>query len=80
MSPPTAGQGLAPAWDEMMPASQTPYTVVVLPAYQAERTLGATVADLPQDSADHVLLVDDASQDATVAVARSLGLDVRTRS
>ena len=80
MSPPTAGQGLAPAWDEMMHSSQTPYTVVVLPAYQAERTLGATVADLPQGSADHVLLVDDASQDATVAVARSLGLDVRTRS
>ncbi len=63
-----------------MPASQTPYTVVVLPAYQAERTIGLTVADLPQGSADHVLVVDDASRDATVAVARGLGLDVRTRS
>ena len=66
-------------WEDIMPTSRAPYTVVVLPAYQAERTLSATVADLPLGAADHVLLVDDASRDATVAVARSLGLDVRTR-
>lgn len=64
----------------MTPTSRAPYTVVVLPAYQAERTLAATVAELPPAAADHVLLVDDASRDATVAVARSLGLDVRTRA
>ncbi|MGA9776590.1 MAG: glycosyltransferase family 2 protein [Candidatus Dormiibacterota bacterium] len=63
-----------------MTVSPTSYTVVVLPAYQAERTLGATLADLPPGAADHVLLVDDASRDATVAVARSLGIDVRTRT
>ncbi|MDA8395613.1 MAG: glycosyltransferase family 2 protein [Candidatus Dormibacteraeota bacterium] len=51
-----------------------------MPAYEAERTLGPTVADLPPGAADHVLLVDDASKDATVAVARSLGLDVRTHA
>jgi glycosyltransferase involved in cell wall biosynthesis len=48
--------------------------VVVLPAYNAERTLERTVAELPQDVVDDVLLVDDASHDNTVALARSLGL------
>ncbi len=48
---------------------------VVLPAYNAEKTLRATVADLP-DIVDHRILVDDGSSDATVAVARELGLDV----
>jgi len=46
---------------------------VVLPAYNAERTLRRTVADLP-DLVDIRILVDDRSADATVAVARSLGL------
>ena len=48
--------------------------VVVLPAYNAARTLERTVAALPRDVVDDVLLVDDASRDATVAIARSLGL------
>jgi glycosyltransferase involved in cell wall biosynthesis len=48
--------------------------VVVLPAYNAERTLRQTIADLPSDVVDDVLLVDDASRDSTVALARSLGL------
>lgn len=63
-----------------MATNPAPFTVVVMPAYEAERTLGPTVADLPPGAADHVLLVDDASKDATVAVARSLGLDVRTHA
>lgn len=57
-----------------------PFRVVVMPAYQAERTLRQTVRDLPGTSVDHVILVDDCSADGTVALARSLGLDVRTRS
>ena len=57
-----------------------PFRVVVMPAYQAERTLRQTVGDLPTDSVDHILVVDDCSVDGTVALARSLGLDVRTRS
>jgi glycosyltransferase involved in cell wall biosynthesis len=61
-------------------ASQVPFTVVVLPAYEAEQTLAPTIGDLPPGAADHVLLVDDASTDGTVAVARGLGLDVRTRA
>jgi len=48
--------------------------VVVLPAYNAARTLERTIADLPKDVVDDVLLVDDASHDETVALARHLGL------
>lgn len=50
--------------------------VVVLPAYHAARTLEQTVAEIPRDVVDEVLLVDDASQDDTVEVARQLGLRV----
>lgn len=49
---------------------------VVLPAYNAARTLAATVAAIPRDVVDEVLLVDDASADDTVAVAEGLGLRV----
>jgi glycosyltransferase involved in cell wall biosynthesis len=49
---------------------------VVLPAYEAAATLPAVLADLARQSCvDDVILVDDASPDATVAVARSLGLN-----
>jgi len=48
--------------------------VVVLPAYNAEQTLRRTVAELPWDVVDDVLLVDDVSQDDTAGVARSLGV------
>jgi glycosyltransferase involved in cell wall biosynthesis len=48
--------------------------VVVLPAYRAERTLERTVSELPRDIVDEVLLVDDASPDRTVEVARALGI------
>ena len=48
--------------------------VVVLPAYHAAKTLEQTVAEIPRDVVDDVLLVDDASQDGTVEVARRLGL------
>ncbi len=48
--------------------------VVVLPAYHAGRTLELTVNEIPRDVVDGVLLVDDASQDDTVDVARRLGL------
>jgi glycosyltransferase involved in cell wall biosynthesis len=48
--------------------------IVVMPAYNAARTLERTYNDLPLDVIDEVLLVDDASGDATVAVARNLGV------
>ena len=49
--------------------------VVVLPAYNAEKTLAATVSELP-DIVDYRMLVDDGSTDATAALARKLGLEV----
>ncbi len=49
---------------------------MVLPAYNAARTLPAVVASLPMDIVDDVVLVDDASRDDTVAVATALGLTV----
>ena len=48
---------------------------VVLPAYNAASTLKRTLADIPP-GVDEIILVDDASQDNTAELARSLGLKV----
>ncbi len=61
-------------------SGRDPFTVVVMPAFRAEHTLEKTVASLPRDGIDHLLLVDDASPDGTVTLAVSLGLDVRRHS
>jgi glycosyltransferase involved in cell wall biosynthesis len=53
-----------------------PTIVVVMPAYNAAKTLERTYADIPHDLVDRIILVDDVSRDATVEVARQLGLDV----
>ena len=53
-----------------------PRRVIVLPAYRAAKTLVEVVSDIPQGHADRILLVDDASKDATVSVATALHLDV----
>ena len=50
--------------------------VVVMPAYNAERTLQRTYDELPHDIVDNVILVDDASEDGTVALAYQLNLKV----
>jgi glycosyltransferase involved in cell wall biosynthesis len=47
----------------------------VLPAYNAEATLSRTLAELDRDVIDEVVLVDDASSDQTVSLARELGLE-----
>ncbi len=47
---------------------------VVMPAYNAEKTLESTFRDIPKDIVDHVILVDDRSSDQTVALARGLGI------
>ena len=47
---------------------------VVMPAYRAEKTLEECFRAIPRDVVDVVLLVDDASDDATLAVARRLGI------
>jgi glycosyltransferase involved in cell wall biosynthesis len=48
--------------------------VVVMPAYRAEKTLEDCYRAIPLDIVDEVLLVDDASDDATLAVAARLGI------
>ncbi len=50
--------------------------IVVMPAYNAAKTLKRTVAEIPRDVVDEILLVDDASGDETVRIANELGLTV----
>src|ERR1039457_5703432 len=45
-----------------------------MPAYNASKTLRTTCAEVPMDIVDEIILVDDASCDETVAVAKELGL------
>ena len=52
--------------------------IVVMPAYNAESTLEKTVRDIPEGFADEIIVVDDASKDNTVELAKSLGLTVET--
>ena len=47
---------------------------VVLPAYNAELTLKSTYDEIPKDIVDDIILVDDNSTDATVSLAKSLGI------
>jgi glycosyltransferase involved in cell wall biosynthesis len=49
---------------------------VVLPAYNAARTLERTVQQIPRDVVDDILLIDDNSKDETVKLAQQLGLRV----
>jgi glycosyltransferase involved in cell wall biosynthesis len=55
---------------------ERPKVVVVMPAYNAARTLVRTYREIPSDVVDHVILVDDLSRDDTVAVAQLLKLQV----
>ena len=48
--------------------------IVVLPAYNAEKTLQRTYDEIPKDIVDDIILTDDASADDTVRLARSLGI------
>jgi glycosyltransferase involved in cell wall biosynthesis len=64
----------APESDRRPPRQQK--VIAVMPAYNAERTLAATVADMPAGSVDEVILVDDGSKDRTVAIAKEMGLTV----
>ncbi|MDO8733650.1 MAG: glycosyltransferase, partial [Elusimicrobiota bacterium] len=48
--------------------------VVVMPAYNAEKTVEKTYRDIPKHIVDDIILVDDNSSDKTVEIAKSLGL------
>jgi glycosyltransferase involved in cell wall biosynthesis len=48
--------------------------IVVLPAYQAEKTLELTVRDIPLTIVDEIVLVDDMSNDRTVEIAQRFNL------
>jgi glycosyltransferase involved in cell wall biosynthesis len=56
--------------------SAKPKVVVVMPAYNAAKTLHLTYADLPREMVDLVILVDDGSSDETARIARELGLEL----
>ena len=49
-------------------------TVIVMPAYNAAKTLEYTFNSIPLEFIDEVILVDDGSMDETVAIAKNLGI------
>jgi glycosyltransferase involved in cell wall biosynthesis len=53
-----------------------PKVVVVMPAYNAAKTLRITYDAIPKDDVDHVILVDDGSRDETLQIAKELRLEV----
>jgi glycosyltransferase involved in cell wall biosynthesis len=53
-----------------------PKVVVVMPAYNAGRTLRLTYEELPKDTVNLVILVDDGSTDETLEIARDLDLQI----
>ena len=53
--------------------------IVAMPAYNAEKTLAQTVREIPRDVVDQIILVDDASHDRTVEIAKDLGIDIVIR-
>jgi glycosyltransferase involved in cell wall biosynthesis len=56
--------------------ARSPNVVIVMPAYNAAKTLERTYADIPHDIVGRIILVDDVSRDETVEIARQMGLDV----
>ena len=48
--------------------------VVVLPAYNAALTMEKTIAEIPMDVVDELVLVDDNSTDNSIEVAQQLGI------
>jgi glycosyltransferase involved in cell wall biosynthesis len=71
-APPAAASAAAAS----APEAHHPFVVIVMPAYNAAKTLERTYADIPHDIVGRIILVDDVSRDETVEIARQMGLDV----
>lgn len=54
--------------------------VIVMPAYNAEKTINDTYREIPKEFRKNIILVDDQSSDNTAAVARKLGIRVFTHT
>lgn len=50
--------------------------IIVMPAYNAEKTVKDTIFEIPKELRQNIILVDDKSSDRTIAVARKLGIKV----
>jgi len=74
--PSDAGPGVGSDTPAESSHEARPQVVVVMPAYNAAKTLERTYADIPHDLVGKIILVDDVSKDETVDIARQLGLDV----
>lgn len=57
-------------------SNKRPKIIVVMPAYNAQKTIQQTYQDLPKDLIAEVILVDDYSKDKTVETAKKLGISV----
>ncbi len=66
--------GSKPRRESFIRARTGKKVTIVMPAYNAAKTLAATYADIPFGSFDEVILVDDASQDETVRLSQKLNL------
>ena len=60
----------------MIEAEKASKIIVVMPAYNAEKTLEKTFKDIPAGIVDEIILIDDCSNDKTVEVAKQLGITV----
>ena len=56
--------------------NKKPKIIVIMPAYNAAKTLEKTVKDIPKGLVSKIILVDDGSKDGTVELAKKLGLEV----
>jgi glycosyltransferase involved in cell wall biosynthesis len=50
--------------------------VVIMPAYNAEKTLRKTIESIPEGIVDEIILTDDCSDDKTIVLAKSLGIKI----
>lgn len=51
-----------------------PKTIVIMPAYNAEKTLEKTFHDIPENAVNEIILGDDCSHDRTIEIAKKLGI------